>query len=162
MSQAVCGLLFIFKTQDGSPCLSSGSLQVSGHDWTAGTFSLSRPTRHKTIQNVCFEKWQTAVNGYPFKCRLAVVRARQGETRPGELPHAQRGTPQERDGHAVQDPLQAGLRGAELRGGVHGQQALVVQLRLPRFEHSHTSCLALTKTVFKSAVFFNLNTSIIL
>lgn len=67
-----------------------------------------------------------------------MVRTHQGETRSRQLPDAQRGTPQERDGDPVQDPLQAGLRGAELRGGVHGQQALVVQLRLPRSEHTHT------------------------
>lgn len=39
ISQTVCGLLFIFTTQDGSFCLSSRSLQVSGRDWTAWTSS---------------------------------------------------------------------------------------------------------------------------
>lgn len=146
ISQTVCGLLFIFKTHDGSLCLSSRSLQVSGHDWTAWTSSSPAQPGAKPSEMFALKNVSRQLMVYPFKCRLAVVRAHQGEARSRELPHAQRGAPKERDGDAVQDQLQAGLRGAELRGGVHGQQTLVVQLRLPRFENSHSaSCLILSQ-----------------
>lgn len=64
ISQTVCGLVFIFKTQDGSLSLSSHSLQVSGRNssaLTSSSHSSSRPNPLLNYQRCLL--WQTGARG---------------------------------------------------------------------------------------------------